>query len=377
MSELIPILIFSVVMAMLSHYSSEYYTLENKYGRKDWVFFTIMAVGMILFAGLRTGYNDTGTYLRGYRQISPDVEILAGIEWSKIGENPGFWVTNRILARLGAAPQTFLMFYSTVTLGIYLWFIRKYSCNLPLSIFMLVTFAGYTFTLAAIKQCVAMALCFVATDRAINKKYFSFAVLVLLASLYHPYAMMYFAVPFLTFRPWSVRTALMLGAFGLLGVLLQSLLGGILNITDMLGEGYDASSFQGEGVNPFRLMAVSVPVILSYLARASIAKEKDRGQYLILNLSMLNAEIMFVALFGTANYFARLANYFLPFQAITIPWLFTHFNQKSKRILTIAAVVCYFLFAVYEHMLSLGGQFDPQYSSMSIWEYLGILFQGG
>lgn len=376
MSELIPIMIFSVVMAYLSHCSSEYYTIENKYGRKDWFFFTIMAVGMILFAGLRTGYNDTGTYLHGYKQIDPNLGVFEDINWTKLGENPGFWVTNRILVKLGAAPQTFLMFYSIVTVGIYLWFIRKYSCNLPLSIFMLVTFAGYTFTLAAIKQCMAIALCLIATDRAINKKYLSFLLFVLLASLYHPYALMYLAVPFLTFRPWSYKTALMIGAFGLAGVLLQSLLGGLLNVTDMLGEGYDASSFQGEGVNPFRLMAVSVPVILSFLARDSIAREGDKKQYIILNLTMLNAEIMFVALFGTANYFARLANYFLPFQAITIPWLFTHFNQKSKRFLTGTAVVCYFLFAAYEHTLSLGGQFDPQYDSISVWKYLEILFQG-
>lgn len=374
MSELIPIIVFSVVMAYLSHCSSEYYTIENKYGRKDWVFFTIMAVGMILFVGLRTGYNDTGTYLGGYKSIDPNVDILEDIHWTKLGENPGFWVTNRILVKLGAAPQTFLMFYSIVTLGIYLWFIRKYSCNLPLSIFMLVTFAGYTFTLAAIKQCMAIALCLIATDRVINKKYISFLLFVLLASLYHPYALMYLVAPFLIFRPWSYKTALMIGAFGLAGVLLQSLLGGLLNVTDMLGEGYDASSFQGEGVNPFRLMAVSVPVILSFLARESIEKEKDRGQYLILNLSMLNAEIMFVGLFGTANYFARLANYFLPFQAISIPWLAGHFDLRSKRLITILAIVGYAFFFVYS--FAIVEKFDLAYTSISFGEYLEILFQG-
>lgn len=375
MSKLIPIMIFSVAMAYLSHCSSEYYTIENKYGRKDWVFFTIMAVGMILFAGLRTGYNDTGTYLHGYKQIDPTLGVFEDINWTKIGENPGFWVTNRILVKLGAAPQTFLMVYAIATVGIYLWFVRKYSCNLPLSIFMLITFAGYTFTLAAIKQCMAMALCMIATDRAIRKKYISFLVLVLLASLYHPYALMYLVVPLLTFRPWSYKTAILLGAFAVLGVSMQSLLGGLLNITDMMGEGYDAASFQGEGVNPFRLMAVSVPVILSFLARDSIAREGDKKQYVILNLTMLNAEIMFVALFGTANYFARLANYFLPFQALSIPWLFTHFNQKSKQFLTIAAVACYLLFFVYNFAIQ--ENFDSIFYNISLWEYLEILFQGG
>lgn len=374
MSKLIPITIFSIVMAALSHSSSEYDMIKNRYGRKDRTFFLIMAVGMILFVGLRTGYNDTGTYLYGYEQISPDVEILEGIEWAKIGDNPGFWVTNRVLVRLGAASQTFLMVYAIMTIGIYLWFIRKYTCNLPLSIFMLITFAGYTFTLAAIKQCMAMALCLVATDRALNKKYLSFTLFVLLGVMYHPYALMYLAVPFLIFQPWSFKTVLMLAAFGVLGISLQSLLGGLLNITDMMGEGYNAASFQGEGVNPFRLLAVSVPVILSFLTRYSIEQEKNREQYLILNLSMLNAEIMFVGLFGTANYFARLANYFLPFQALSVPWLFTHVNARSRRFITILAVVCYSFFFIYSFAIL--EKFDWAYSSISFMNYLKTLFPG-
>ena len=374
MTKLIPITLFSIIMAILSHYRCTYDTMKNRYIQKEQVFYTIMAVAMVLFVGLRTGYNDTATYLGAYKGISPGVGIFEGIEWTKIGGNPGFLVTNRILVRLGAAPQTFLMVYAIATVGIYLWFVRKYTCNLPLSIFMLITFAGYTFALAAIKQCMAMALCMIATDRAINKKYLSFAIFVLLASLFHPYALMYLAVPFLFFRPWSYKTALMIGAFAVIGFSLQGLLGGVLNITDMMGEEYDAASFQGEGVNPFRLAAVSVPVILSFLARESIEKEKDRGQYLILNLSMLNAEIMFVGLFGTANYFARLANYFLPFQAITMPWLFTHFDSRSKRFITMAAVACYAFFFVYS--FSITEQFDLGYYSISFGEYLELLFQG-
>lgn len=374
MTKLLPITLFSIIMAILSHYCCTYDTMNERYIRKERVFFSIMAVAMILFVGLRTSYNDTGTYLYAYKAIKPDVGILEGIEWTEIGGNPGFVVTNRILVRLGAAPQTFLMVYATATVGIYLWFVRKYTCNLPLSIFMLITFAGYTFTLAAIKQCMATALCLVATDRVINKKYLSFVIFVLLASLYHPYALMYLAVPFLTFRPWSYKTVILLGVFAVVGVSLQGLLGGILSITDMMGEEYDAASFQGEGVNPFRLMAVSVPVILSFLARDSIAREDDKKSYLILNLTMLNAEIMFVALFGTANYFARLANYFLPFQAITIPWLFTHFDSRSKRFITIAAVVCYSFFFVYS--FSIVETFDRGYFSISFWDYLEMLLQG-
>lgn len=372
MSELIPITVAAIVLAILSHRASEYDPIRCRYGRQDRFWFGIMAVAMVLFVGLRTGYNDTGTYQSIYNSIPNDVDLWAGIDWLKFGENPGFHLTNRILVRLGFSTQSFLMFYAIITVGIYLWFLRKYTSQLSLTIFLFVTFCGYTFTLAAIKQCMAMALCMVATDRAIRGKYVSFVLWVLLGMLYHPYALMYLIVPFLMFRPWSSMTLIMLMAFAVAGMVMEQLLGTLLSVTDMLGENYDASSFTGEGVNPFRLAAISVPILVSFLTRRQIANENNREQNLMVNLAMLNGEIMFLALFGTANYFARLANYFLPFQALAMPWLLTHFDKRSKRLVTICAVGCYALFFVYSNAIH--ESFDDHFYSTTLLEYLKSLF---
>lgn len=372
MSELIPITVASIVLAILSHKASEYDPIRCQYGQKDWVFFGIMAVAMILFCGLRAGYNDTGTYQFIYERTPEDGNLLEGIDWLKLGENPGFAVTNRLLKRIGFSTQSFLMFYAVITVGIDLWFFRKYSCNLPLTIFLFIAFAGYIFTLAAIKQCMAMALCMLATDRAIRKKYISFILWVLIASLYHPYALMYLIVPFLMFQPWSLKSILMLIIFAVVGFSLQGLIGTIVDVTDLLGEGYDAESFSGEGINPFRLAVTSVPILLSLATRRMIAKENNRIQNLMLNLAMLNAEIMFVGLFGTANYFGRLANYFFMFQAVTIPWLFTHFEIRSKQFITCVAVMCYSLYLFYSQVIH--ESFDHHFYSITLWDYLQSLF---
>lgn len=372
MSELIPITVGSIVLALLSHNNSSYDYINFNYVKKDRFFFTIMAIAMILVCGLRTAYNDTGTYQLIYDSIPANVDLFEDIEWFNFGENPGFTFTNRILVRLGFSTQSFLMFYAAITLGLYLWFLRKYSCNLPLTIFLFITFAGYIFTFAAIKQCMAMAICLLATDRAIQKRYISFVILVLLACAFHAYAIMYLAVPFLMFRPWSGKTVLMLGAFVLIGFSMEYLLGTILKFTDAIGENYSTDTLTGQGVNPFRLAAVSVPVLLSFYTRSVISSRNDRVHNLMLNLTMLNAELMFVALFGTANYFARLANYFLTFQALSIPWLFTHFEEKSKRLVTNVGVFCYVLFFIYSQAIH--ESFDGNYFSITLTEYLKSLF---
>ena len=371
MWELIPISVAGVVLAMLSHYSSEYDPLHSRYRRKDSFFYAILVVVMVLFVGLRTQYNDTDNYEYIYNGMDPTVGLFEGLSW-EMGENPLFFLTNRILLKLGFSSQSFLMFYAVVTVGINLWFMHKYSCNFPFSVFLFLATGMFTFTMAAIKQCVAMAICLVAIDRALQKKCVSFALWVLLAAHFHPYALMYLVVPFLMFRPWSGWTVMMLAIFAVAGALLDQLIGTIVDVTDLLGENYDAATFVGEGVNPFRVAVVSVPVLLALVSRKVTLQLPDKVQYLMVNLATLNAEIMFVGLFGTANYFARLANYFLVFQAMAIPWLLTHYEPRSKKLITWAALAGYGAFYVFSNAIL--DNFDYHYAAVTLWDYLASLF---
>ena len=158
------------------------------------------------------------------------------------------------------------------------------------------------------------------------------------------------------------------------GLFCTLLVGTILNVTDMLGESYDASTFVGEGVHPIRLLVTAVPVFISLVTAQQIGEHKERDQYVITNLTMLNAEIMFVALFGTANYFARLANYFIPFQAVSIPWLLKLYDRQGKRTMIFLATLGYSAFFFYSYFLH--ESFDNSFWQTSLWGYLQSLFEG-
>lgn len=376
MKELLPIALLAVILAVISHNTSVYDPFECRYHRKERFFYTVMAVILIVFAGLRTYYNDTGTYRFMYRTVFNSMgeykSLTDGLDWLKIGDHPGFYFVMRLMAKLDFSEQDFVMAFSIFYVSVNLWFFKKYSCNIWMSIVVYLAFAGYVFSLAAIKQCTAMAICLIATDRAINKKYIQFVIFVLLASLFHAYSFMYLIVPFLFFRPWSSKTVVMMIIFGTIGLSMQTLLGTLLNVTDMMGEGYDANTFVGEGVHPMRLLVTAVPVFLAALTAEQIKEKKERDQYVIVNLTMLNAEIMFVALFGTANYFARLANYFLPFQAVSIPWLLKHYDERGKGTMTLLATCGYTMFFIYNYAIY--ENFDANFSSVPLWEYLKTLF---
>ena len=369
MSELLPVVLASLVLAVLSHRKMIYDPERLVYEKRDRLYYPCMVLLLIIFVGLRTRYNDTTMYIHAYNQLQPDMG-LGGIDW-RIGNNPGFNVVNQLLVNLGFSAQSYLMLYAAVTVGIYLWFIRKYSCNVWMAVFLFFVTGVYTFTLAAIKQCVAVAFALVGTDRAIEKKWKGFVIWVLVGSLFHAYALMYLLVPVLMFRPWTARTYGMLTVFGATGLLLQPLMGTVISITAMLGEEYSVESFGGDGVNPFRLAVVTVPVILSFMTRRVIRLRDDRVANLMVNLVTMNAAIMFVALFGTANYFARLANYFLIFQCVSIPWLLNNFDRATKRWLVPAAVVCYVLYFYYANVIN--QPFDSGFSRVSLMSWLRSL----
>lgn len=370
MSELIPIFIVSMLLALLS----EYFTVRNSQNglveKEDHLWWLIMAAAMILFVGLRTRYNDTLTYLGNYRALLSEPTPLSDISW-QLGDNPGYQLSNNIMAMFGISDQTFILIYAVATVGIYVWFIRKYSCNFVFSIFLLFVTGAYTFTLAAIKQCVAVAFALIATHYAIKKRWILFVLWILIASTFHPYALMYGIVPVMMFRPWTGKTYLSLVAFGCAGFALQSLMGVIVDVTTMLGEEFDAASFAGEGVNPFRLAVCAVPLILSFITRNVRLDSDSKEIYLMVNLAIINAEIMFVALFGTANYFARLANYFIIMQSLSIPWLLKKFEKRSEQFLTVVAVICYLAYFYYANAID--QPFDLYYSRITIFEYLKSL----
>lgn len=348
--------------------------VHDKYGNKKVlkynIFFITVCILMVVFIGLRTWYNDTVTYMQGYNMLNITKSIFSTINLS-LGENPGFWILNEVIKRIGFSAQSFIMFYAAITIPVYLWFIKKYSSNLLLSFYLFYTIGCYVFAMAAIKQCVAVAFCLIATDRAINKKWKSYYFWVIFACTFHVYAFLYLIVPLLNFKPWSKKTFQMLLFFGVISIFFPLLMNSIIGFTSSLGEEYDTTLLAGQGVNIYRLAVSWAPVILSHFYRDKI--ENTNSNNIIINLAILNAEVMFIALFGTANYFARLANYFLIFQTLLIPIILMKIGSNDKKWLILFIVICYFLYFYYSNVIS--QPFDSQFQKINFFNYIESLFK--
>ncbi len=278
-----------------------------------------------------------------------------------------FGLFGAIVKNMGFSVQDYFMLFAFLTVIPYVLFVRKYCPDFLFGVFLMFTTGFYAFTFAAMKQCIATAICISILPFAAKKKWLIFIPLVGVASLFHPYALIYLLVPFMVFKPFTQRTYIYMAAFVIAGFSLDSLLGTVLSVTDMMGADYDATTFTGEGVNIFRILVSFVPMVMGVFYRHTLFEESSDSENMIFNLSMLNALIMFVGMFGTANYFGRLANYFLPAQVVVIPWMLNKVDKQDGRILKYFCVVGYFGYFVYENLLR---EFDLGFNQISLVDYI-------
>ena len=236
-----------------------------------------------------------------------------------------------------------------------------------LSLFLFFATNAYTLTAAAVKQSTAIALSLVAVTFALEKKWFSFAILMFLAATFHPYVLVFALVPFLTFKPWSKMTYIMLAAFIFAGFMLESLLGTIVDITSMIGDTYSEESLIGEGINIFRVLVANMPLILTYMYRRLLFQNSTRADNLMINLAMLNGAIMFVGIFGTAIYFSRLASFFTIAQCVALPRILSRLPQDRRRFYTVAMIIGYCFFFVYANVIN--QSFDTNFCRITLFEY--------
>ncbi len=367
MRELVILMLITVALAWFADHVTPGSMNPNR--RHRLIFCTVLIVILLAgFAGLRTHCNDTGAYRYSY-------ELITENSWDatdkSVGANPLFNWVNYQLKMHSVSTQNFLMFWAFLTVGCYIIFVHGYSANYPLTIFLLFTTGCYTFAFAGIKQAAAVGIAVIAVMFALKKKWIPFVVCVLVAALIHPYALMYLLVLVMEFRPWTKWTYWMLTIFLVAGFLLRPLIGTVVSITTLLGEEYTVSSFTGEGVNIFRVLVCNVPLVLSFLYRKKLFVNSSKTENLIVNLAMLNSAIMIVGLFGTANYFGRLANYFLIFQSLLLPWMLKKIGGRDGKILTILMVLGFIAYFYYANVIAI--PFDQDFARLSISEYFAQL----
>lgn len=336
---------------------------------RDWAYCALLAI-LILFSGLRTSYNDTGTYLAGYANATGLRHFLENSSNLNPFRNPLFYAYQSLL-RSTLDNAQFLIFSTSLFSQIcFLRFFKRYSTNFTLSVFIYITLGTFCFTMAAIKQVVAMAVLTLAFPFLEQRKYIRYFLLVYVAMLFHTYALTFIFLPLFTDRPWKPFTYIFIALTFVILLNFQDAISAFMDQANDLGKVMsEAEIFDNHSVNIFRLLVYMVPPAASLLFQRWLFYDSDQMDHILVHMSIISMAFMFLGTESGANMFGRMATYFELGTICCLPRMLEKiFDKASYRLVRKIAVFCFLGYFTYAYGISMN--FTTEYSAMSLWTFI-------
>ena len=326
----------------------------------DWAYLLLVTI-LVLFSGLRTNYNDTWTYMNAFRTTPTLKEWLADAESFNMFKNPLYYFLQSALRSVTGDPQWLVFSASLITQISFVRFFKRYSSGFTFSIFIYFSLGTFVFTLAAIKQVLAMAVLTYAFPFLEKKKWWQYYIVVLIAMLIHTYAMAFAILPLFRTRPWKWFTFLFIAAMSILMLNFEEAISSFMEQANDLGKTLaDYEIFDDNTINVFRLAVYAVPPLLSFAFQKWIFHDDSKTDNILIHMSIISLAFMSMGTQSGANMFARMAMYFELGTICILPkMLAVSLDKRSYRLVVTIAAVCFFGFFLYAN--AIGGNFGQEY----------------
>ena len=294
--------------------------------KHDWqvcLVFTAMLLSFILFSALRTKYNDTTTYIGGFMLVE-----LEDISYKTIFEPyGGFLLFQQLLKKyISNDPQILIIAATLICVPITIKFIVDLSSTFGASIFMY-AIGDFMFSMAGIKQAIAMSFATIYIENIEKKKYLSAIIFMLIAMSFHPYVICLTVIPFMRKGILDMKTLLIVACTVFFILNLDRFLGIIATI----GKEYELSEFVGNTINPFRIIIESIPIFIIIIFRKEIQTYSSPLLNMGINMTFISFTCLFLGLFMDPIYLGRIASYFGVISYITVPQMLNIAFKRQKN----------------------------------------------
>ncbi len=314
------------------------------------LFFAFLSFALLVyFVGERSVMFDSAEYQYAYEHYyTDDLGQIIDI-WKSQGTKGELYCTLLILFKhfTGNADYTswffFLAIIQTVSIVCFLY---KYSVNFLYSVFLILT-TGYTMWFVnGIRQFLAITFVLFFVDWIKDRKVIPFLLVVVVAYFIHSSAILWIPIYFIVnYEPWSSKFILLSVIFSLILFVFST--SHLLNETEY---NYLYTNNYNNGVNPLRVLLMSVPCVLAFLNREKIKKQNNKLLSLWVNLSVITTECYLVGMF-TTGVIGRISGYTQVFNYVLFPWMvkniFDDDNKKMVIILSIIVLLIYFIYDMY------------------------------
>lgn len=340
---------------------------------KDWAYILLVVI-LTLFAGLRTNYNDTWTYISSFNSAETLSEFLSDPENLNPFKNPLFYAYQSVLKTWVNNSQMLIFSTAMFTQICFLRFFKRYSRNFVFSIFIYFTLGTFVFSLAALKQVTAMAILTLAFPSLEKNQWIKYYIIVLLAMLVHTYAIAFAVLPLFRARPWSTFTFVFVAVVAVVMMNFESAITAFMEQANDLGKTLaEYEVFSNATINVFRLAVYTVPPLISFAFRKWVLHGASKMENVFIHMSIISLAFMAMGTQAGANMFGRMGNYFELGTICCLPAMLKKtFNERSFRFISAVACVCFIGFFVYANVINLN--FGQTYRSISLWQFITSLF---
>lgn len=322
--------------------------------RYRWLWALIVFLPVIIWAGTRSGFGDTGVYRQMFHDFpSTFTQLPAFLEG--VTKDKGFTVLGTVIkVIIGDRDKLFFCIIAAIQ-GICLVAIyRKYSSRYFVSIFLFIASADYlSWMFNGMRQFIAASVLFACIGLILRKRYVALILIICIMASIHGSAWILLPMIFIAQgTAWNKKTV---GFIAVLVVILASL-DQFTSVLDRLLQDTQYNDIltndvftQDDGTNILRVVIYAVPAILSFVLRKQIRFENNPVINLCTNMSIISAGLYVVSMFTSGIYVGRLPIYFSLYGYILLPWEIDHmFTKDSRKYIYILMIISYLLFYYYQ-----------------------------
>ncbi len=340
--------IWILLMRMFGTSGMQFGTLPNGaqyYKVGKWVSFLTMAY-LVFWIGMRTGFVDTGAYIRAFKRSPGSLSLAWDILLSDRKGMGWYAILYSFKALVSSSYRAWLLFLACVMGFSVSATYRRYSEAFALSMLVFVLSGNFTWLMNGMRQCLCATTLLLALPWLIQGKTVKYMLLIAALSLVHFSVWIMVPVYFVVRqRPWGKITLLAIVATSVACWLAVPLAGEV-------EEALESTSYAGstvfkkgdDGVHPLRVLPAAVPALLGLLLKKRMEEENNPVLNIGVNMSLLTALLYLFGVYTSGILMGRLPFYCELYAAITLPMLIHRIPDATHRkMLTVACVVCYAL----------------------------------
>lgn len=330
--------------------------------REDPAFVLLVAV-LLLFTGLRTEYNDTWTYIRSFEQDQGVQAFLADPENLNPFKNLLFYFLQSVLREFTDEGQVLIFLASAFTQFCFLLFFKRYSRRFTFTVFLYFALGTFDVSLGALKQTLAMAILTLGFPYLEQNKLIRYYLIVLIAMMFHTYAICFAVLPLFTRRPWTTFTFLFIGGVTFVLMNFQSVITEFMEQANALGKTLEAYEvLDSYTVNLFRVAVYMVTPLFSLVFARWLNHSSTRLDHILIHMSIISMAFMLMGTQAGANMFARMAHYFEIGTLCCLPGMIDKpFEKMSARFIYAFAITAFLGFFAYANQ-----GFDEEFKALGL-----------